>query len=645
MKAGRAAGAPLTAAARSRRRGGNRRPAAAQPPIDQRQIRQLGAPPGSWVHRRRRSARLPWMRPPLGRAAARPVDRSLAATPVRTAQSPRPPRRRMDAPQVASVTRRPAIRAPTTTRPTADHRRPLRSCRSRRSASSSRPIPTTSWRPTRSTGSARACSRAATTRDAAEEFLAGYKAYPKSAARPTRCSTRPSRLPGSVTAMRRARCMRWRLKQVSADVEWRSASGSSPNKPVPAADVTAPLADAELDALFAPLADANAIALAVSGGADSSRCSMPSTAGAGGRDGPGVSCSPSIIGCAAGRRARRPPSRRSPRRGAWQPGCWPGRARARRPTSKRRRGPARYRLLFDACREEGATHLVIAHHRDDRRRDVPDALEARRRRLRPRGDAPGIARRWRHDRPAVPRRSARTRLAATTAAAGWTPVDDPMNADPRFARRGCGSSCRCSLARGSTRAATRRDRLASRRRRRCDRRGGDRASRRGGRRPMRSLSRGSIRRAFAARRRRSAPRCLSALLLAVGGDDYPPRYERLAALCARSPRHAARPLQAHAWRRGRRVARTGAFAFYRESGRDGLPGDARRSRALPASGTIALRSRSGKDAPAGLTLGALGEAGRPEVGGRRGRLSGRRARGPPGAPPAGRRSSRCRHFG
>ncbi len=51
----------------------------------------------------------------------------------------------------------------------------------------------------------------------------------------------------------------------------RCASGSRPNKPVRPADepTEAPLADDELDALFAPLADARLIALAVSGGADS----------------------------------------------------------------------------------------------------------------------------------------------------------------------------------------------------------------------------------------------------------------------------------------------------------------------------------------------------------------------------------------
>jgi tRNA(Ile)-lysidine synthase len=96
------------------------------------------------------------------------------------------------------------------------------------------------------------------------------------------------------------------------------------------------------------------------------------------------------------------------------------------------------------------------------------------------------------------------------------------------------------------------------------------------------------------------------LLLAVGGDEYAPRHERLAAM-----------MEAMAgWDGKSRLKRTlggavmetrdGSFAFYRELGRDGLP-----SVAVKAgfSGVWDRRFAVavGTGAPAGLVLGPLGD--------------------------------------
>jgi tRNA(Ile)-lysidine synthase len=99
------------------------------------------------------------------------------------------------------------------------------------------------------------------------------------------------------------------------------------------------------------------------------------------------------------------------------------------------------------------------------------------------------------------------------------------------------------------------------------------------------------------------------LLLAIGGDAYPPRYERLAALIrdmegARGAKRFKRTLA------GTIVEfRRGHFTLYREVGRSGLP-------------TVAVKTghagiwdgrfqvEVGGRVPRGLRLAALGEAGR-----------------------------------
>jgi tRNA(Ile)-lysidine synthase len=94
---------------------------------------------------------------------------------------------------------------------------------------------------------------------------------------------------------------------------------------------------------------------------------------------------------------------------------------------------ARYRLLFDGCRERGILHLLVAHHADDQAETV--AMRAAR------GSGPdGLAgmaalverRHARLLRPllAMPR----ARLTATLEARGVTWIEDPSNSDPRFER-------------------------------------------------------------------------------------------------------------------------------------------------------------------------------------------------------------------
>ncbi len=94
---------------------------------------------------------------------------------------------------------------------------------------------------------------------------------------------------------------------------------------------------------------------------------------------------------------------------------------------------ARYGLLFEACRERGVLHLLVAHHADDQAETV--AMRAAR------GSGPdGLAgmaalveqRNARLLRPllAVPR----AQLTATLEARGVAWIDDPSNADPRFER-------------------------------------------------------------------------------------------------------------------------------------------------------------------------------------------------------------------
>ena len=94
---------------------------------------------------------------------------------------------------------------------------------------------------------------------------------------------------------------------------------------------------------------------------------------------------------------------------------------------------ARYGLLFEACRQRGILHLLVAHHGDDQAETV--AMRAARG-----SGADGLAGmaalvEQRHARLLRPLLSvSRARLTATLEALGVAWIDDPSNADPRFER-------------------------------------------------------------------------------------------------------------------------------------------------------------------------------------------------------------------
>ncbi len=94
---------------------------------------------------------------------------------------------------------------------------------------------------------------------------------------------------------------------------------------------------------------------------------------------------------------------------------------------------ARYALLTDLARREGASHLVTAHTLDDQAETVlfrlsrgsgPAGLAG----MRPRVARGGLV----HVRPFLG--VAKARLVAACRAGGWAFVEDPSNHDPRFAR-------------------------------------------------------------------------------------------------------------------------------------------------------------------------------------------------------------------
>lgn len=204
---------------------------------------------------------------------------------------------------------------------------------------------------------------------------------------------------------------------------------------MPAADDhPGPLAEAERDALFAPLGALDRLALAVSGGADSlalmvlaagwrkARKSGPEltvfTVDHGLRDGSADEAA-MVATVAAGLGLRH-------RTLVWR-GAKPqiGVEEAAR--------EARYALLAEACQSDGIADLVTAHHRDDQAETVLMRLGkgsglaglAGMRAVRPMSG-------MRHHRPllGVPK----ARLAAVAVASGLTPARDESNCDPRFQR-------------------------------------------------------------------------------------------------------------------------------------------------------------------------------------------------------------------
>lgn len=203
---------------------------------------------------------------------------------------------------------------------------------------------------------------------------------------------------------------------------------------MPAADER-PIGNAELGALFGGFAPLKRLALAVSGGADSLALMLlirrwRETL----HTGPHVLVLTVDHGLRAGSAAEAAMvAREAARLGfAHRTLVWDG----AKPDSRieERAREARYRLLADACREAGIADLLAAHHRDDQAETVLMRLGkgsglaglAGMRPSRELGDG------LRLHRPLLG--LSRSRLAATVAEAGLTPVVDGSNADPQFAR-------------------------------------------------------------------------------------------------------------------------------------------------------------------------------------------------------------------
>ncbi|HET7716744.1 MAG TPA: tRNA lysidine(34) synthetase TilS, partial [Bauldia sp.] len=364
----------------------------------------------------------------------------------------------------------------------------------------------------------------------------------------------------------------------------------------------AALSEAEVAALFAPLASSPAIAIAVSGGADS--LALLAVADRWRR----APARPKVIvltvdhGLSPGSAAvaARVAAIAADRGLAVRVLAWTG-PKPRTDIEAAARD-ARYRLLAAAAREAGATHLLTAHSLDDQaetflmrlgRGSGVFGLAAMRQEL----DLGGLV----LFRPFLG--VARARLASTTVAAGLVAYDDPMNADPRFLRvrvrqllpalaeAGIDAPTLAAAAGRLARAADAIDVAVD------------------------ALIASAVRvdaqavvtveaEAVAAAPAEVCSRLLVRLLLAVGGEAYPPRSERLDAL-------AAALFGQHGMAVKRTLAgvvverRAGRLLFYRETGRAGLP-------VLPVSPGFAgswdhrFRVSVGPDQREGLTVAALG---------------------------------------
>ena len=199
-----------------------------------------------------------------------------------------------------------------------------------------------------------------------------------------------------------------------------------------------PLTEAEAVDVFRPLADADALLLAVSGGPDS------------------ISLMHFAASCAAAARLRDAPfprlavatvdhglrsgSRHAAEHVVAQAAklgldavllTWEGEKPRSRLQEEARRH--RYALLVDGARRLGASHLATAHTLDDQaetllfrmaRGSGPAGLSGMRRITRREG--------LHHVRPFLG--IAKARLVAACRSNGWAYVDDPSNQDPRFAR-------------------------------------------------------------------------------------------------------------------------------------------------------------------------------------------------------------------
>lgn len=366
----------------------------------------------------------------------------------------------------------------------------------------------------------------------------------------------------------------------------------------------APIAPAEAERLFAPLARLSGLAIAVSGGADSTALMWLLA-----RWRKAVTGAPRLVVLSVDHGLRAASADEARQVAGWARALGLAHGTLRwdgdKPASdiQARARAARYRLLAEACHRLGLQAIVTAHHREDQAETVlmrlargsgVDGLSA----MDMFGAVMGVA----LVRPliAVPR----ARLAATLEAAGQPHIDDPSNDDARFARVRMRRIMAALEAEGLSA-----ERLA--------------ATARHMRRARRALDAATDALADTAARLdaagacaidrlalRAAPaeiglRLLARALMAVGGSAYRPRMERLERLYAR----VAGDESGRFTLAGCRIA-AGAdeIAIWREAGRAGLgelslaPGE---SALWDGRFHVAL----GRGAARGLTVRALGEDG------------------------------------
>jgi tRNA(Ile)-lysidine synthase len=380
---------------------------------------------------------------------------------------------------------------------------------------------------------------------------------------------------------------------------------------VRAAESALPIGDGELDSLFADVACARRIALAVSGGADSLAlldCADRWRRARGG---------PDVLVLTVDHRLRAESSAEAAMVAAIAEArglhhrtlTWDGPHPASDIEAEARR--ARYGLLLRASREMGASHLLVAHHRDDQ-------AETFLMRLMGGSGTFGLA----AMRPATKAGMVtilrpflglvRSRLAATAAAAGLVAVDDPMNADPRFLRARIRRAMPLLAAFGldpETLTAT-----ASRLRLAADAIESAASAAIARHVAANELAMATLARSLFEEAEEVVRRVLVRILVAIGGEPYPPRSERLGALLDAMRRHDGGRFKRTL--AGTVIERRGSqFVVYREIGRAGLE-------AVPLRQGKAIffdrrfRIEAGEGLPEGLTVGALGEAGRLAIGAR-----------------------------
>jgi tRNA(Ile)-lysidine synthase len=377
---------------------------------------------------------------------------------------------------------------------------------------------------------------------------------------------------------------------------------------VRAAEPTGPIADFELPALFAPLDKASLIALAVSGGADS--LALLDCADRWRRN---ASDAPKLLVLTVDH-GLRPSSKTEAAHVAAIAKSRGIDARILRWTGRKPAGDieavarsARYQLLLAAAVEAGASHLLLAHHRDDQAETLLLRLA--------RGSGLFGLAAMRADiragsvtllRPLLS--LPRARLRATAEAAGLSPVEDPMNHDARFARARIRRAMPVLAGEGIDAAglAATAGRLAGA----AEAIDAAAAMLLAGAVTLGPFATAAIDPGpFLAAPSEIRRRAFVRLLLAIGGDPYPPRHERLAALLREvefSGSHG---------RFKRTLAgtiielRRGRFILYREVGRAGLPTLAVKS-GFPGIWDGRFQVEVAGRAPRGLRLAALGEAGR-----------------------------------